>query len=88
LLVRSYGTEGRKKNKSEEISGTDQIYEYIVFRGSDIKDLQVCEAPQRPPPPAQVQVPKDPAILGVYIFNIINKLLLFNNGSMIKSIIK
>jgi len=58
--VRSYGTEGRKKNKSEEISGTDQIYEYIVFRGSDIKDLQVCEAPQRPP----VQVPKDPAILG------------------------
>lgn len=62
--VRSYGTEGRKKNKSEEISGTDQIYEYIVFRGSDIKDLQVCEAPQRPPPPAQVQVPKDPAILG------------------------
>jgi protein LSM14 len=58
--VRSYGTEGRKKNKSEEISGTDQIYEYIVFRGSDIKDLQVCEAPQR----SQVQVPKDPAILG------------------------
>lgn len=60
--VRSYGTEGRRGNPTEEIPPSDNIFEYIVFRGSDVKDLHVCEAPaQQSLPP---QVPNDPAILG------------------------
>ncbi|CAI2166954.1 15269_t:CDS:2 [Funneliformis geosporum] len=61
--VRSYGTEGRRGSPSEEIPPSDNVFEYIVFRGSDVKDLHVCEAPaqQQSLPP---QVPNDPAILG------------------------
>ncbi|ORX99263.1 hypothetical protein K493DRAFT_313298 [Basidiobolus meristosporus CBS 931.73] len=58
--VRSFGTEGRKGNPAEEIAASDHVFEYIVFRGSDVKDLNVCEAPPAPQPPA---VPNDPAIL-------------------------
>ena len=64
--VTSHGTEGRKGNPAEEISGSDQVYEYIVFRGSDVKELTIVAPPgekeKQPPPP---QVPDDPAILGV-----------------------
>lgn len=64
--VSSYGTEGRKGNPAEEIAGSDQVYEYIVFRGSDVKELTIVAPPgqakaeNRPP-----AVPDDPAILGV-----------------------
>lgn len=64
--VTSYGTEGRKGNPAEEISGSNQVYEYIVFRGSDVKELTIVAAPgaQEKEKP---QVPDDPAILGVCI---------------------
>lgn len=45
ILVKSYGTEGRKDNPNEEIRPADNTFDYVVFRGSDIKDLQVFEAP-------------------------------------------
>ena len=62
--VTSYGTEGRKGNPAEEIQGSDQVYEYIVFRGSDVKELTIVAPPgakENQPP----KMPDDPAILGV-----------------------
>lgn len=65
--VKSFGTEGRKRDAgkpAEEIAPSDQVYEYIVFRGSDVKDLRIEQAPvvKEQAPPA---VPDDPAIVGV-----------------------
>ncbi|KAL8807001.1 MAG: hypothetical protein Q9182_000982 [Xanthomendoza sp. 2 TL-2023] len=60
--VTSWGTEGR--DPENEVPPSEIVYEYIVFRGSDVKDLRIEEAPKENRPPQPRQVPDDPAILG------------------------
>lgn len=60
--VVSFGTEGRRPE--DEVAPTDIVYDYIVFRGSDVKDLRIEETPKENQPP-KPKVPDDPAILGV-----------------------
>jgi len=44
--VRSFGTENRRTDKV--IQPKDDVFQYIIFRGTDIKDISVCENPIPP----------------------------------------
>lgn len=73
--VASFGTEGRRGSPAEEIPPSASVYEYIVFRGSDVKDISVAEDKKDEPQPEPPQVPDDPAILGVSLFITLDLLL-------------
>ena len=64
LLVRSFGTEDRPTDRP--VAPRDEVYEYIIFRGADIKDIRVCEPP-KPQATLQGGLPNDPAIVKVWI---------------------
>jgi len=58
--VRSFGTEDRPTDRP--VAPRDEVYEYIIFRGADIKDIRVCEPP-KPQATLQGGLPNDPAIV-------------------------
>lgn len=61
------GTEGRRnKNDVTDMSDipiSESIYDFIVFKAADVKNLQV----EQPPPvtSGNSSIPDDPAIVGV-----------------------
>ena len=77
--VKSFGTEGR--DPENEIPPSDNIYEYIVFRGSDVKDLRIEKDPVQEPV-KQPEVPDDPAILGVSPSNVLLLFVLHGSSNM------
>lgn len=56
-IVRSFGTEDRETQLP--VAPQNQVYEYILFRGSDIKDIRVVNNVS--------SIPNDPAIVQVII---------------------
>ncbi|KAK0550767.1 hypothetical protein OC846_003534 [Tilletia horrida] len=67
--VRSWGTEGRlaaQNRAHDEIPPNANLYEYIVFRAADVKDLKIDDPspPKHQPPPPPPPQFHDPAILG------------------------
>ncbi|EST08358.1 Lsm14 N-terminal [Kalmanozyma brasiliensis GHG001] len=66
--VRSWGTEGRvaaQGRQQEEIPPSDHVYDYIMFRAADVKDLKIDD----PNPPKQQQAPPQPALNDPAILN-------------------
>lgn len=59
FAVRSYGTEDRDGQYA--IPPQDEVFDYILFRGSDIKDIRVVNNVPR--------VPHDPAIMQMHVSN-------------------
>lgn len=60
--VRSFGTEDRLAEMP--VPARDDVYEYIIFRGTDIKKIEVCEGPKAP----VSSIHNDPAIVQASAF--------------------
>lgn len=58
-----FGTEGRKEGP--QIPPGDQLYEFIIFRGSDIKDLTVFDVSTEDKN-KQISA-QDPAIINAWV---------------------
>ncbi|KAL3080015.1 hypothetical protein niasHT_034573 [Heterodera trifolii] len=63
--VRSYGTEDR--HTPVYVPPRDEVYDFIIFKASDIKDLIVCELPKisGTNSPLVTGLPYDPAIVSI-----------------------
>lgn len=75
--MRSFGTEDRETQYP--VAPQNQVYDYILFRGSDIKDIRVVNnVPSLPNDPAIMQLSVPPSlgpgkyIYPTYLFSIIN----------------
>ena len=44
--VRSYGSEGRR-GETKEVPPSDDIYEFIIFKASDLKEFNVVKPPEK-----------------------------------------
>lgn len=61
FLVRSFGTEDRETQYP--VPAQNQVYDYILFRGSDIKDIRVVNnVPTLPNDPAIMQLSVPPSL--------------------------
>ncbi len=65
--VYSFGTEGRPAK--DYIPASNQKFDYIVFRGTDVKDIKVAEDQKENKQPDS-NPPNDPAILVCYLHRV------------------
>jgi len=85
--VRSFGTEGRadQTRGQTEIPVSNEIYDFIVFRGKDLKDLTVLQgipenAPQPQPAPATRPPAQSPHMQGSYGQHLNKKSIEYDTG--------
>lgn len=45
--VKSYGSEGRRGGSNEEVPASQETYQHIIFRASELKDFYVIKSPEK-----------------------------------------